>query len=138
MREGASSFRSARNVKTPDIQAESVELVFQTGHGPVQAQSDASLDVGCGEFVSLIGPSGCGKTTLLRCVAALEHPTGGRPSVNGMSPDHARKQRSYGYVFQAAGLYPWQALPGTSGWLWSSWAIRRPSRRRGCRNWLIW
>ncbi|OLS52569.1 hypothetical protein BV392_11535 [Rhodovulum sulfidophilum] len=131
MSERASSFRSARDLKTPVIQAESVDLLFQTGDGPPQAPSDASFDVRRGEFVSLIGPSGCGKTTLLRCVAALEHPTGGRPSVNGMSPDNVRKQRSYGYVFQAAGLYPWQALPGTSGWLWRSWAIRRPSRRRG-------
>nr|WP_237400003.1 ABC transporter ATP-binding protein [Rhodovulum visakhapatnamense] len=85
-------------------------MVFQTGDGPVQALSDVSLDVGRGEFVSFIGPSGCGKTTFLRCVAALEHPTGGSLSVNGMSPDNARKERSYGYVFQAAGLYPWRTI----------------------------
>ncbi|MBL3587145.1 ATP-binding cassette domain-containing protein [Rhodovulum sulfidophilum] len=63
-----------------------MELVFQTGDGPLQALSDVSLDVGRGEFVSLIGPSGCGKTTFLRCVAALEHPTGGRPRANGNEP----------------------------------------------------
>ncbi|MEM8824513.1 MAG: ABC transporter ATP-binding protein, partial [Pseudomonadota bacterium] len=55
-------------------------------------------------------PSGCGKTTFLRCVAALEAPTGGTLSVNGMSPDEARKARAYGYVFQAAGLYPWRTI----------------------------
>ncbi|RBO53399.1 ABC transporter ATP-binding protein [Rhodovulum sp. BSW8] len=99
-----------RDVKTPVIKAENVDLVFQTGDGPVQALSDVSLDVGRGEFVSFIGPSGCGKTTFLRCVAALEHPTGGSLSVNGMSPDNARKERSYGYVFQAAGLYPWRTI----------------------------
>ncbi|WP_243837766.1 ABC transporter ATP-binding protein [Rhodovulum visakhapatnamense] len=97
-------------MKTPVIKAENVDLVFQTGDGPVQALSDVSLDVGRGEFVSFIGPSGCGKTTFLRCVAALEHPTGGSLSVNGMSPDNARKERSYGYVFQAAGLYPWRTI----------------------------
>ncbi|RAP42585.1 sulfonate ABC transporter ATP-binding protein [Rhodovulum viride] len=99
-----------RDVKTPVIKAENVDLVFQTGDGSVQALSDVSLDVGRGEFVSFIGPSGCGKTTFLRCVAALEHPTGGSLSVNGMSPDNARKERSYGYVFQAAGLYPWRTI----------------------------
>ncbi|WP_414898278.1 ABC transporter ATP-binding protein [Rhodovulum sp. YEN HP10] len=97
-------------MKTPVIKAENVDLVFQTADGPVQALSDVSLDVGRGEFVSFIGPSGCGKTTFLRCVAALEHPTGGRLSVNGMSPDTARMERSYGYVFQAAGLYPWRTI----------------------------
>ncbi len=63
-----------------------------------------------GEFVSFIGPSGCGKTTFLRCVAALETPTSGTLTVNGMSPDEARRARAYGYVFQAAGLYPWRTI----------------------------
>ena len=62
----------------PVIEARAVDLVFQTGDGPVQALKDVSLTVNRGEFVSFIGPSGCGKTTLLRAIAALEHPTGGR------------------------------------------------------------
>jgi NitT/TauT family transport system ATP-binding protein len=62
--------------------------------------------------VSFIGPSGCGKTTLLRCVAALEAPTSGTLTVNGMTPDEARRARAYGYVFQAAGLYPWRTIAG--------------------------
>ncbi|MEC7669488.1 MAG: ABC transporter ATP-binding protein, partial [Pseudomonadota bacterium] len=57
-------------------------------------------------------PSGCGKTTFLRCIAGLETPTGGSLTVNGMSPDDARKARAYGYVFQAAGLYPWRTIGG--------------------------
>ena len=65
-----------------------------------------------GDFVSFIGPSGCGKTTLLRVIAALETPTKGNVSVNNMPPDDARKAREYGYVFQAAGLYPWRTVSG--------------------------
>ncbi len=42
-----------------------------------------SFDVPAGEIVVLLGPSGCGKTTTLRCVAGLEHPTGGRISIGG-------------------------------------------------------
>ena len=42
--------------------------------------------------------------------ADLEHPTAGQITVNGMSPEEARKRRAYGYVFQAAGLYPWRTI----------------------------
>ncbi len=92
------------------VSARDLNLTFHTADGPVHALKDVSLDVERGEFVSFIGPSGCGKTTFLRCVAALEAPTGGTLSVNGMSPDAARQSRAYGYVFQAAGLYPWRTI----------------------------
>ena len=92
------------------VSAVSLDLTFQTADGPVHALRDVSLDVAPGEFVSFIGPSGCGKTTFLRCVAALETPTGGTLTVNGMTPDEARRARAYGYVFQAAGLYPWRTI----------------------------
>lgn len=41
------------------------------------------LRVGPGECVAIMGPSGCGKTTLLRTVAALIHPAGGRIAYKG-------------------------------------------------------
>ncbi|MBU9699385.1 ABC transporter ATP-binding protein [Rhodobacteraceae bacterium HSP-20] len=96
----------------PVIEAKGLNLTFQTGDGPVHALKDVNLTVNRGDFVSFIGPSGCGKTTFLRCVAALEHPTGGTLTVNGMTPDEARRKRAYGYVFQAAGLYPWRTIAG--------------------------
>jgi NitT/TauT family transport system ATP-binding protein len=94
------------------IRAEGLNLTFETGDGPVQALRDVNLAIGRGEFVSFIGPSGCGKTTFLRCVAALEHPTEGVLEINGLEPDAARRARAYGYVFQAAGLYPWRTIAG--------------------------
>ncbi len=92
------------------IVASSLDLVFQTNDGPVHALSNVDLEVAPGEFVSFIGPSGCGKTTLLRVIADLEQPTGGTIAVNGMTPREARLNRAYGYVFQAAGLYPWRTI----------------------------
>lgn len=92
------------------IDARDVELVFETNDGPVHALQGINLQISKGDFVSFIGPSGCGKTTFLRAIAALEQPTGGTLTVNGMSPDEARRSRAYGYVFQAAGLYPWRTI----------------------------
>ena len=92
------------------VSASGLSLTFETNDGPVHALSDVNLNIEPGDFVSFIGPSGCGKTTLLRVIAALEHPTGGEITVNGMSPDDARQARAYGYVFQAAGLYPWRTI----------------------------
>jgi len=94
------------------IQASDLSLTFQTNDGPVHALKDVDLTIDKGDFVSFIGPSGCGKTTLLRVIAGLEHPTAGAISVNGMTPDEARTNRAYGYVFQAAGLYPWRTIAG--------------------------
>ena len=94
----------------PVISAKNLNLVFETADDTIEALKDVSLDVFKGDFVSLIGPSGCGKTTLLRAIAALEHPNDGYLAVNGMTPEEARKERAYGYVFQAAGLYPWRNI----------------------------
>ncbi|MFD1157065.1 ABC transporter ATP-binding protein [Roseovarius aestuarii] len=94
------------------IRAENLSLTFQTNDGPVHALKDVNLEVQKGDFVSFIGPSGCGKTTFLRVMADLEQQTGGTITVNGVSPEEARKSRAYGYVFQAAGLYPWRTIGG--------------------------
>jgi NitT/TauT family transport system ATP-binding protein len=92
------------------VSASKLGLTFQTNDGPVQALSNVDLTIGKGEFVSFIGPSGCGKTTLLRVIADLEKATSGTISVNGMTPEQAREKRAYGYVFQAAALFPWRTI----------------------------
>ena len=97
---------------TPVVEASKVDLVFQTADGPVHALSDIDLEINKGDFISLIGPSGCGKTTLLRLIADLEKPTGGILRVNGISPEEARLNRDYGYVFQSPALYPWRTVEG--------------------------
>ena len=96
----------------PTIDAKGLHLTFETNDGPVHALQDVNLEINKGDFVSFIGPSGCGKTTFLRCIAGLETPSSGHISVNGLTPDEARRARAYGYVFQAAGLYPWRTIGG--------------------------
>ncbi len=92
------------------IGVRNLSLIFNTNDGPVNALSDINLDIHEGDFVSFIGPSGCGKTTLLRVIADLEHPTTGTIEVDGTSPEDARLNRMYGYVFQAPALFPWRTI----------------------------
>jgi NitT/TauT family transport system ATP-binding protein len=80
------------------------------GRGGVTALQDIDLEVGRGEFISLIGPSGCGKSTLLRVIGDLVEPTSGEILVNGKTAHRARLDRDYGIVFQAAVLYDWRTV----------------------------
>jgi NitT/TauT family transport system ATP-binding protein len=80
---------------------------FRTG---VTALQDIDLQIGPGEFVSLIGPSGCGKSTLLRIIGDLIQPTTGSVQVNGKAAHQARLDHDYGIVFQDAVLYDWRTV----------------------------
>ncbi|NBC32029.1 MAG: ATP-binding cassette domain-containing protein [Alphaproteobacteria bacterium] len=97
-------------VPHPLVAAHDLSLVFDAADGPVHALSEVNLSIARHDFVSLIGPSGCGKTTLLRVIADLVKPTGGSILVDGGTPEQARLDRSYGYVFQAPALYPWRSV----------------------------
>jgi NitT/TauT family transport system ATP-binding protein len=78
--------------------------------GGVTALQGIDLEVGKGEFVSLIGPSGCGKSTLLRIVGDIVEPSGGEVTVNAKPPRRARLDRDYGIVFQSPVLYDWRTV----------------------------
>jgi NitT/TauT family transport system ATP-binding protein len=90
------------------VSLKGVSKVF--AKGGVTALQGIDLEVGKGEFVSLIGPSGCGKSTLLRIVGDIVEPSGGEVSVNGKSARRARLDRDYGIVFQAPVLYDWRTV----------------------------
>jgi NitT/TauT family transport system ATP-binding protein len=100
--------QSARKI----VSIDDLSLVFETNDGPVNALSHINLDIHAGDFVSFIGPSGCGKTTLLRVIADLERQTAGTIEVDGTTPEDARLNRLYGYVFQAPALFPWRTIAG--------------------------
>jgi molybdate transport system ATP-binding protein len=87
----------------------SLPRLFAEGLSDLHVQADLES----GSFTALIGPSGSGKTTLLRLLAGLEKPKQGKMVVNGevwldtdkrinLSP----QERSIGYVFQDAALFP--------------------------------
>ncbi|MFU8853150.1 ABC transporter ATP-binding protein [Micromonospora sp. SL1-18] len=76
-------------------------------YGKVTALDGVDLEVRVGELVTLVGPSGSGKSTILRLIAGLERPDGGRILVNGLDvsllPPH---RRGVAMVFQDYALYP--------------------------------
>ena len=93
------------------IAAHGINKVFNAGTDEeVIALQDINLEVGAGEFISLVGPSGCGKSTMMRLVGDLLQPSSGNLLVNGKSPRDARLDRDYGMVFQAATLYDWRSV----------------------------
>jgi spermidine/putrescine transport system ATP-binding protein len=88
---------------TPEIRLDNLEKRF----GDVLAVDHVSLDVGAGEFFSLLGPSGCGKTTTLRMIGGFELPTGGRILLRDR--DMTREppdKRPVNMVFQHYALFP--------------------------------
>ena len=87
----------------PTVRLERVSKHF----GELVAVSDLDLDIGRGEFFTLLGPSGCGKTTTLRIVAGFEQPTAGRVLIDGADvaglPSYKRPTNT---VFQSYALFP--------------------------------
>lgn len=84
----------------------SIQKVTKRFPGTVAVDA-VSLDIGPGEFVTLLGPSGCGKTTLLRLIGGFEAPDEGKILLQGVDvtalPAHRRDVRT---VFQHYALFP--------------------------------
>src|SRR5213596_405795 len=75
--------------------------------GTHAAVDDVTLEIGEGEFFSLLGPSGCGKTTTLRMVAGFELPDAGRIVLKGNDVTEVpANRRPVNMVFQQYALFP--------------------------------
>lgn len=87
-------------------------LGYRFGSG-LQALDGVNLDLGRGDFVSLVGASGCGKSTLLRILSGLLPAGTGEVAVGGRDPLDARQSRhACGFVFQSPNLLPWRTVLG--------------------------
>ena len=96
--------------RQPVVSLAGVGKTFAVGTTTTVALSDINLEIGGGEFVSLIGPSGCGKSTLLRTIGDLTPASSGTVHVNGKPAVQARLDREYGMVFQAPLLFDWRTV----------------------------
>jgi spermidine/putrescine transport system ATP-binding protein len=75
--------------------------------GDEVAVDGLDLEIGAGEFFSLLGPSGCGKTTTLRLVAGFERPDAGAIHLDGRDlSEVASHHRPVNTVFQSYALFP--------------------------------
>jgi NitT/TauT family transport system ATP-binding protein len=92
---------------SPLISLKGVSKSFKDGQ--VLALDNLTLDIGPGEFVSIVGPSGCGKTTLLRLIDGLIAPDRGEVLVKGRPPIPTQ---DIAMVFQSARLLPWRTVAG--------------------------
>jgi len=78
--------------------------------GDTIALSETSLEVGAGEFVSLVGPSGCGKSTLFNVISGLLRPASGSVVLDGK--EITGKTGHVGYMHQKDLLVPWRTVIG--------------------------
>ncbi|MBW2081326.1 MAG: ABC transporter ATP-binding protein [Deltaproteobacteria bacterium] len=95
------------------ISLEHVHRVFQVGDQKVHALNDLMLDIGRGEYLSIMGPSGSGKSTLLNILGILDRSTSGRYLLDGtdvtsLSDDQQAltRREKIGFVFQFFHLVP--------------------------------
>ncbi|HEX8103357.1 MAG TPA: ABC transporter ATP-binding protein [Solirubrobacteraceae bacterium] len=76
-------------------------------YGDVAAVAGVDLEIGRGEFFSLLGPSGSGKTTTLRMIAGFEIPDGGTVELGGEDVSRTPPyDRDVNTVFQDYALFP--------------------------------
>ena len=93
---------------TPAIRVAGVSKVFRRAGQETHALASIDLEIGAGEFVSIVGPSGCGKSTMLRLVAGLLAPSTGSIEVLGRAI--AGPVTELGIVFQSPVLLDWRSL----------------------------
>jgi ABC-type lipoprotein export system ATPase subunit len=93
------------------VETRNLTRVFGSGEHAIVALNQVNLQIGRGEFVSVMGPSGSGKSTLLNLLGALDRPTSGQVIINGQDMAKVRnldlfRAKAVGFVFQLHNLIP--------------------------------
>jgi ABC-type nitrate/sulfonate/bicarbonate transport system ATPase subunit len=111
------------------LAVESISKTFPQRGKLLPVLDHISLQVGAGEFVSVVGPSGSGKTTLLSIIAGLEEPSEGSIALHG-NPN-AQRLGQIGYMPQRDLLLPWRnALDNAIAGMQVQGVSKREARRR--------
>ncbi len=89
------------------IELKGLKRLYTVGGEGVKALDGVDLEIGRGEYVSLVGPSGSGKTTLFNMIGGLDRPTGGSVHIDGVDISRLDayelawlRCRRIGYIFQ--------------------------------------
>jgi putative spermidine/putrescine transport system ATP-binding protein len=110
-----------------EVRAEGIRKTY----GDVAAVDGVDLEVGAGEFFTLLGPSGSGKTTTLRIIAGFEQPDTGRVTLGGEDitrrPPYARDVNT---VFQDYALFPHMSVADNVAYGLKVKGVPRADRRR--------
>lgn len=95
------------------IELRGVSKIYHLGGETIRALDNVDLDIGAGEFISIIGPSGSGKSTLMHILGCLDSPSEGSIKLDGTEistctmRELARiRNRKIGFVFQFFNLLP--------------------------------
>jgi putative ABC transport system ATP-binding protein len=101
----------------PAIRLSDVTKVYEDASGAFVALKHVDLELGYGQFVSIVGKSGCGKSTLLNMITGIDHPSAGDVIIGGehiyrMSESQRAlwRGRNLGVVFQFFQLLPTLSL----------------------------
>ena len=95
------------------IELEDLARYYEMGGVTIRALDGVDIQVGRGEYVSIVGPSGSGKTTLFNMIGGLDRPTKGRVYIDGVDISQLDayelawlRCRKIGYIFQTFNLIP--------------------------------
>jgi len=103
-------------------------------YGTFTALHNINLEIGAGEFVTLLGPSGCGKTTTLRLIGGFETADSGRITLAGADvTQQPPYRRDINTVFQDYALFPHMTVAENVAYGLTVRANRKPPEERARR-----